>query len=237
MTNLVRHAVFVSAVICFTTTSSANAQRRADSTDTVPGPLAVRIAADVAAQWGVEARRVVLEWNRFGDHDLLTDSTTFQLRGQSTGTHFSVVFSPVGHPPVAAGLRAGLLKSVPVATRTLTRGDIVEEADVVWDEDIVWGRDALSEALTELPVGWTVRTNIGAGERVSTPVAVAPPAVQAGEAVEVVWERGLVVISQQGTALNSAAIGERVRIRLNNRRGNARGIAVGTGRVRLVEHS
>lgn len=224
------------AALCLTRSSSTAQSIRGDSA-VVPSGLESRITDDIALRWRVAPNRVVLDWNRLVRAELLTDSTGFELRGQADGTRFSILFSPQGTYPFAASVHAGLTGSVPVATRPMSRGERVREEDVSWGEGVLWGDDVIRRGPSELPVGWTVRTSVQAGDRLVPPVTIPPLTVRAGEDVQVVWTRGGVTVALAGVALNNANVGEFVRVRLQDRRGNVRGVASDDGSVRLVDKS
>jgi flagella basal body P-ring formation protein FlgA len=65
------------------------------------------------------------------------------------------------------------------------------------------------------------------------PVVMPPPLIELGDRVEVIWQRGPVAISIEGTATHSAKLGDQVRIRLIDGRGTVRGVAVAPGRAEM----
>ena len=66
--------------------------------------------------------------------------------------------------------------------------------------------------------GRVTRRVIAAGEPLRPPAIEAPPLVSAGEPVDFVWSSGSVRITLRGTAVASAARGERVWVRFGARR-------------------
>ncbi|MGH7742697.1 MAG: flagella basal body P-ring formation protein FlgA, partial [Candidatus Eiseniibacteriota bacterium] len=81
--------------------------------------------------------------------------------------------------------------------------------------------------------GWVTRRSIGAGDIVAWPAALPPAAVRDGQSVEVRWERGGVRVSTRATALQAAAEGERVRVRLADGSVNRDAVVVGAGVVAI----
>jgi flagellar basal body P-ring formation protein FlgA len=105
----------------------------------------------------------------------------------------------------------------PVAARDLARGVALEAADVLGGSELV---------------GWVTRRVVREGE-VLRPPAIAPPEmVRSGDTVQGIWRHGGMEIRVQGRAMNSAAEGERVSVRVDARR-RFEGVAAGSGVVRL----
>lgn len=113
-----------------------------------------------------------------------------------------------------------------VAARDLARGVALTAADVAYDRPPGEG----AAGLAPLPVGWVTRRTISEGEVLRHPAIAPPPMVRAGEPVRLLWGRGAVRVSVRGTALGSAAEGERVAVRVDVKR-RFEGIAVGKGIV------
>ncbi len=199
----------------------------------VSGKLATRVTAVMAERWQVEPSRVVLQWGHVRNGTLLDVDTPFDIRGRVAGTNFTVVFFPNDTQPLAVGLRAGLRKTVPLTTRPLPTGYIIAEADVTWGDWTFWGDDVHERPGDGLPIGWRVRSSIAAGRPVRSPFASAPPLVGAGADVEVIWEKRSIAILLVGVAMHAASVGQHVRVRLNQGRGNVRGLVKPNGQIEL----
>lgn len=198
--------------------------------------METRVATVVAERWRVDPDRVVLQWGHVREGLNLGTETPFDVRGRTTGTNFTVVFSIKDRPPIALGLRVGLRSSSPLATRPLPNGHIVADGDVAWGDWVRWGNEVHDPAVEQLPIGWRVRTSIAAGELIGAPAASPPPAVRAGSTVEVIWRKRLVVVRILGVAMHDAAVGQYVRIRLEGGRGSIRGVVNANGLVKLSDN-
>lgn len=211
--------------------TQAHAQSAAPA---VPDALHARVVAAVAERWSVAAASVRLDWSTFHPRHPIAENATFRLLGAGDDGWFAVVFESTGAPAEAARLRAGLEDSVAVATRplvanaTLADGDLVKQARVRWQSP-----SRARIATTGAAVGWRTRRALAKGDALEG-LAVAPPAaVTAGAPVRLEWSRGDVAIQLAGTALNTAAIGEAVHVRVDGRPGQTSGIATAPGLVRL----
>lgn len=123
----------------------------------------------------------------------------------------------------AAGQEPGPA-AVAIAARDLPRATVLERDDVRFQ-----GGAAEGESLR---LGWVTRRVIRAGE-VLEPPAIAPAAVvHAGEQVQAVWQEGPLQLRLLGRAMNSAAAGEQVRVRIDMQR-TFQGSALPSGTVRL----
>jgi len=96
----------------------------------------------------------------------------------------------------------------PVATRDLPRGTVLEEADFRF----------AGEGGLDGPVGWVTRRLVREGEALRPPAIEPAKAVRSGDAVQLVWRSGALEMRLRGSAMGSAAVGERVRVRVDTRR-------------------
>jgi flagellar basal body P-ring formation protein FlgA len=119
----------------------------------------------------------------------------------------------------------------PVAARDLARGEVLAAEDidrVALSEDVAKRADGATVSL----VGWRTRRVISAGEPLRPPAVSPPDLVRAGEPVEAVWQGRSVVLRVSGTAAGSAAMGERVLVRIDARR-RLEGVVIGPALVQL----
>ena len=195
--------------------------------------MAARVATVVAETWKVDPGQLVLEWGHVRESAAMATDTPFEVRGQTAGTNFTVVFSPHDKPPFAVGLRVGRRVSVPLTTRPLPAGHIIGEQDVTWGDWVLWNSDVHDVPVDQLPLGWRLRSSLAAGQPVRSPAAAAPPLVTAGAHVEVVWQKRSVMVRLIGVAMHDAYAGQHVRVRLEQGRGNVRGVVRADGQVEL----
>ena len=208
------------------------AQQRADPA-LLPAALRERVALVVADLWDVRADRLRLEWGIVRQGHSLSEETVFRIVGRGTDGWFAVLFERDGGGPLAARLRVASLDSVPVASRPLTAGATLVEGDIARAERSRWGPPAGHATWNPTP-GWRVRRAIAAGESLAAPKIAPPLMVRAGESVQLIWNRGGIRVAVEGIAVNAAALGEEVRVRLADRRGKARGIVTGPRTADLV---
>lgn len=202
------------------------AQPPADSA-TVSPALHRRVAEAVANQWNVLPDDVELEWGRIRNGESIADDTAFRLLGRGTDGWFAVHFEPRTRPPLAVRLRAAFVDTVPVASRSLAAGTALAAGDIAFAELARWGpptKRGIGPA-----IGWRVRRAVAAGEPLGLPKIAPPFLVRAGRAVRLVWSSRSIRIVIEGVAANDAVLGGEVRVRLSDRRGNARGVVTGSG--------
>lgn len=197
-----------------------------------PAALASRVAEAVAERWAVPAEAVRLEWPAAAT-DSLDAGAPLRLLGTGTGGWWTVSLGArgAGKPPARLRIRAGTEARAAVAAREIVRGASLEEADVRVEPATTWGPPQPAGGEAPGP-GWTARRGIAAGEVLREPAVGPPLLVRAGDETEVVWSGGGVELKVRGTALGSASRGERVSVRIDNRR-RLEGVAEGPARVRI----
>ena len=130
-------------------------------------------------------------------------------------------------------LAAPVAAQAPLAARDIARGETLAAADIVRaDSAPADGRQPTADSSGGVAEGWVTRRAIRAGEPLRPPAVAPPPLVRAGQAVQALWRFGAVELRIRGTALSTAAEGERVAVRLETRR-RVEGVAVGAGVVRV----
>ena len=197
----------------------------------VPPALAGVVTAGFAKEWSTDSAAIRLEWGAVPGAAVLGPATPFRLMGKGTDGWYVAVFEPRLASPVAVRVRAGRLDTVTVAARPLAVSAVLTAADLRREARIAWGMPAPGG--NEPGEGWVTRRPLVAGEAVTAANAVPPQLVKAGEAVQLEWQRGGVVVGLGGVALGSGALGETVRVRLAERGGQRTGRIVGPNAVRL----
>ena len=131
---------------------------------------------------------------------------------------------------LARGLRRVTL---PVATRTLQRGDTLRADDIALrDTTIVWHWNSIAPDTTRPLPGWTTRRAIAAGEVLRAPAVGAPIIIAGGATVSAIWQDGPVRVVLTGIATNSASLGAPISVRIDRTR-RLDGVAVAPNTVRL----
>ena len=121
--------------------------------------------------------------------------------------------------------RAGVVESVPVASRDLPRGTEVAEEDVTFADVVVWGAPRGPAAD---PVGLVAERLVSAGEPLVHPSVRPPLLVSGGDEVEALFEQPGVVMRVRAEALASAREGDRIFVRLaSGKRMSARALERG----------
>ena len=177
----------------------------------VPAPLHDRVRREVARTWGTDTAGLVL---RFGGGAPVDrgDSTVIRLLGRGDGGWFAVTFEAAGHPATALRLRAGKAAERIVASRPLRVGARLAEGDLRTEPVVQWGPPDQSSAAGP-GVGWVVRRVLAAGDPLDPSRVEPPPAITSGDPIRLWWREGSVAVALEGTALNDAPVGGRVRVR------------------------
>lgn len=197
----------------------------------VPANLSARVAGQVARLWGVDSAAVRLEWGVVPVAATFADSVRFRLLGRGDGGWFGVVFESPAGASFAVRVRAGAQDSVAVATRPVRSGETLGPNDVRLELQPRWGPPMRGRPLPA--PGWIARRALASGEVITASAAAPPVLVRAGQVVQLEWRRGSVTVGLEGTALNSAALGESVRVRPANGGGARTAVVAGPGRARL----
>ena len=200
----------------------------------VPSPVEARVRAGIATRWRVEAARVEMAWAR--PSSAVRDDAGVSLGGGGREGWLAVTFDSPGAPAQVARVRAGVRMPVPVAAHDLAMGAKLEPADISWSERTVWGppRAPLSAGPGTPEAGWLLRRPVGMGEELAWPALTPPQAVQAGAPVTLIWQQDGVRVTRPGLAVNGAARGGWVRVRVDGRADRMVGRATGDGEVSLV---
>ncbi len=200
----------------------------------LPASVEARVRAGIAMRWRVEAARVEMAWAR--PSSAVRDDAGVSLGGGGREGWLAVTFDSPGAPAQVARVRAGVRMPVPVAAHDLAMGAKLEPADIMWSERTVWGppRAAVSAGPGTPEAGWLLRRTVAMGEELAWPALTPPQAVQAGAPVTLVWQQDGVRVTRPGLAVNGAARGGWVRVRVDGRADRMVGRATGDGEVSLV---
>lgn len=194
-----------------------------------------RVAEAVAAVWEVPADKIRLEWGSLREAVELSDDWEFRLMGNGANSWFAVAMESSGRPRTAARVRAAVKTTVAVSARRLTSGAVLSNQDIQLVERERWGPPEPGSARVE--AGWIVRQPIARGQVLLPPTVSPPMLVRSGERIDVVWSRGRVSVRTEGVALETAALGEEVRIRLRDQRRNIVGIVTALGVAEMTARS
>jgi flagella basal body P-ring formation protein FlgA len=136
------------------------------------------------------------------------------MNGRSLGLGWLLLLAAV--PP-------GQAQAAPRAARDLTRGLALSAADMTGDP---------TDARILHLVGWVTRRAIRAGEPLREPAIGPPQLVRAGETVSIRLVATGMVVARTGTAMMAGALGDRVRIRLDDQH-SLTGVVSGPKTVRI----
>ncbi len=204
----------------------------ADST-VIPEALESRVISAVAEMWSVSEEQLEIEWGAIvGEDAALRTDAEFRLLPGTRGA-FVIEFRRADGRPLAVRLRAGVLDRVVVAARPLAVGATLQEEDLSFAQRSRWGPPGESSASTP-EAGWVVRRAAASGDILEEPTVQPPLLVRPGSRVTLVWQRNSVRISIVGSAINGGALGDEVRVRLDDRRGRVRGVVTGEAMARLT---
>jgi flagella basal body P-ring formation protein FlgA len=194
------------------------------------------VRALLAPHWEVDPAALVLEWGEAAVLAIPGSFAVVELLGSGGKGHWVVAFDDPGPGGTRAQvvLRAGVLVPLPVATRALDRGQVLEAGDIRYETALHWGDPRGREVGAE--VGWVARRALLPDEPLERPAVTPPKVVHSGRPVEIVWERGALCVTVLGRAAGTAEVGESVYVRTDTGR-RLRGIALGPGRVRISDTS
>ena len=134
--------------------------------------------------------------------------------------------------------------SIRVAARPIARGAVLTAEDIAYEARInPAGRatphsvaliemDRHAATPTDAMVGWTARRVISTGEPLRAPAVISPRIIASGQAVDVIWKSGTVIVTAKGHATRAAGAGERLAVRLDAQR-VVEGLVIAPGRVRV----
>jgi flagella basal body P-ring formation protein FlgA len=115
-------------------------------------------------------------------------------------------------------------ESVALAARDLPRGITLEASDFVMP--------AGSTVEAVGPLGWVTKRIVKQGDPLRAPAVAPAEVIRSGDTVQLVWSDGAIQMRITGKAMNSAAVGEPVNVRVDTKR-RFEGTALATGEVRL----
>jgi flagella basal body P-ring formation protein FlgA len=185
----------------------------------------------VASAWGVDTAGLVLSWGT-GSLTDCPDTSAFRLRGAGEDGWFAVTVEAAGRSMRAIRLRAGIAGRRLVAARALRPGMLLTEEDLRDEPHLRWGPPPATDQ-PEPGAGWVVRRIIAPGDALDRSRVAPPPAVEAGHPVRIFWQQGSVSVALDGTALNDAAIGGTIRVRLPERKSVLVGTVTAPGQARM----
>lgn len=198
----------------------------------VPATVEAHVRDGLAARWRVEATRLDLAWGR--TDAALREDAEVTLNGAGREGWVAVTVTAPGRAPQVVRVRAGVKQRVAVAAHELAAGVRLAADDVAWQERTVWGPPQDGRpGPGAVESGWLVRRALSAGEPLAWPAVAPPLAVEAGSPVTLVWSQGGVRVTRPGIAVNGAAKGGWVQVRVDGRADRFVGQATGAGEVSL----
>jgi len=124
-----------------------------------------------------------------------------------------------------------------IATRDLARGTVLSASDIQWVADTAGGKivsatDHVAEDTSIVAAGWVTRRAIRTGETLAAPGVAHAAVIASGDEIDAVYQNDEVTLRLKGTAINGGAIGDRIYVKLDNRR-RLRGVITGPHTVRV----
>ncbi len=141
--------------------------------------------------------------------DLAVDILSYD---RITGRFSARVSANASAAPVTLRGRAYPVSEVPVLTRNIARGEIIEPGDIsmVWQRVSRLGRNVITDAA--LLVGMAARRGLRAGRIVRSNDVETPKIVAKGDLVSLIFKRGALQLTAIVRALESGAEGDIVRV-------------------------
>lgn len=129
--------------------------------------------------------------------------------------------------------RVSVFRSLPVSSRSLSRGHRITPADVVMEvRDTAELRQGfISQA--ETPVGQELRRPLAAGEAFRMGILVEPLVVSRGDHVQLSADAGAIAVVTRGTALDNGRLGEQILVRNNQSERVVKALITGPGEVKV----
>ena len=130
---------------------------------------------------------------------------------------------------------------IAVASHEIARGVVLSPTDIGYAPStdrtvpgtVAGGSAAIVPATQgDSLVGWMTRRLITMGEPLRAPAVTPPQLVKSGDVVDIVFQSEGVSVTMRGKATRSAALGERVQVRMDNQR-RLEGTVTARGRVQV----
>ncbi|MBC8088097.1 MAG: flagellar basal body P-ring formation protein FlgA [Phycisphaerae bacterium] len=143
-----------------------------------------------------------------------------------------IVNATNAHAQTVARARGMVQVTWPRAVHAMQRGETIAASDfVLVDTLITWQWNSQPDTVRAI-AGWVTRRAIAAGEFLRAPGVAPATLITMGSTVKVLWQDGTLRLTLTGTAVNNAALGAPVGVRIDKNR-RLDGIAVAPNTVRL----
>ena len=184
----------------------------------------------IAGIWQVDPAFVQLDWGRTSLSSGRRLNGPVRVAGGGRDGRFVVLFGGGNSPEASAVVRAGVAETLMVARRAVPQGAVIGPDEIEPVVRIRYGARPVRARPLARP-GWVARRSLGAGDPLVWPSVVPPTLFETGDPVRLEWRRGAVTVTGEGTALNGAAMGERVRVRILHGGRTILGFATSPGTV------
>jgi flagella basal body P-ring formation protein FlgA len=124
-------------------------------------------------------------------------------------------------------------REVPVASRTLTRGAVVGTPDVIMARLNLAALPKDIATSAEGVIGLKVAEDLGEGEVFRSNKLAVPAIIEAGSRVSMIYREGRLEATASGTAMESAAQGQPIKVRNDNSKKVVIGTAIEPGMVEV----
>jgi flagella basal body P-ring formation protein FlgA len=120
-----------------------------------------------------------------------------------------------------------------IAARPIARGTVLTAADIQWNDSATSPATRRADTTARVSEGWVARRAIRAGEPLTPPAVSRAEMVASGDAVNVLYRDDVVTLKMKGTAIGNGAEGDKIYVRLDNRR-RFRAVVTGPNAVTIV---
>jgi len=124
-------------------------------------------------------------------------------------------------------------KELPVAARPIKKGSIIDESDIVMARLNIKSLPLDTASHNNELIGLEVEDNISVGEVFKRNKLVYPPVIRKGEAVTILYKKGLLSATATGIALEDAGDNEIIKVRNTSSKKIISGTVVEAGLVRV----
>lgn len=202
-----------------------------DDLSVVPPNIELALRSRLATEWGVEPSKLVLDYGRLPDS--MTNVSMADLRYSNRGGRLLITLESQDGKRTTSTGRAGVLVRVPVANRLMRPGDTLDPGAFRWEEETAWGPPvARSDTATS---GYLVRGRIVAGQRITSTLAIRPPAIRAGSGITLQWSNASILVEMDGLALGTGYIGDTIPVRRRGVGERVYATIIGSGTAQLRE--
>jgi flagella basal body P-ring formation protein FlgA len=171
----------------------------------------------ITADWGpTPAGGWCVDWLYSRGDTSAFDVSRAEIAGSASTGVYTVAFrrAAFGPPALVLRVRIGAERSRLVSARALARGVELSDEHLLLEHSIAWGMPIAETGAVTNVIGSITRRALRAGEPIRASDVALRPIITAGDTVRANVTAEGMTLSLRGTALRTAAIGERIAVRV-----------------------